>query len=120
MNYRNFKIEIEEKDLKKTNLIYKWLITMKDGKVATYVGISTRPLDERTKEHIRDKRTYFDKFLTENENNIKSIKIEVVKELKRNFKDMKTQLEKRETKLIIKDKLENAFNLNSKIDKRFA
>ena len=35
MNYRNFKIEMEEKDLKKTNLIYKWLITMKDGKVAT-------------------------------------------------------------------------------------
>lgn len=66
------------------------------------------------------KYSNFDKFLTENENNIKSIKIEVVKELKRNFKDMKTQLEKRETKLIIKDKLENAFNLNSKIDKRFA
>lgn len=120
MNYRNFQIEMEEKDLKKTNLIYKWLITMKDGRVATYVGISTRSLDKRTKEHIRDKRTYFDMFLTENENNIKSVKIEVVKELKRNFKDMKTQLEKRETKLIIKDKLENTFNLNSKIDKRFA
>ena len=73
-------------------------------------------------DHIKKwlKRTYFDKLLTENENNIKSIKIEVVKELKRNFKDMKTQLEKRETKLIIKDKLENAFNLNTKIDKRFA
>ena len=68
----------------------------------------------------KNKRTYFDKFLTENENNIKSVKIEVVKELKRNFKDMKTQLEKRETRLIIKDKLENAFNLNTKIDKRFA
>ena len=120
MNYRNFKIEVEEKDLKKTNSIYKWWITMKDGKVATYVGISTRPLDERTKEHISDQRTYFDKFLTENDNNIKSITIEVVKELKRSFKDMKKQLEKRETELILKDKLENAFNLNRKIEKRLA
>lgn len=120
MIYKNFKIEVEEKDLQKKNLIYKWLITLENGDVATYVGISTRTLEKRTKEHIRDKRTSFDKFLKDNQNDIRNIKIEIVKELKRNFKNMKWQLEKRETELIKKDKQKNPLNLNIKIDERFA
>jgi hypothetical protein len=113
MSYKDFEIKVNEEDLNKKNVLYSWLIKLND-KDYTYYGISTRSLEVRTKEHLRSNDSKFDKFLTKNKKDIQSIELKVEKEYKRNFKDMKSRLEKIESQRILKGKLEDLFNLNTK------
>lgn len=112
MTYRDYILEIKKEDLNKKNIVYKWLITLRNGKTYSYYGISTRDLKSRTEEHIRDKRTPFDKFLTMYKEEITAIKIDVLKEYKRNYKDIKKRLEAVETKTIGNAQLTDRYNLN--------
>lgn len=114
MTYKGFEIEVSPEDLKKKNILYGWLIKTKDKEDFTYYGISTRTLEIRTKEHIDRNKMKFDKFLTDNKDNIVSIELKVEKQYKRNFKNMLKRLQKLETARIAKRVFESAINLNVK------
>ena len=62
MNYKGFKVEVDPKDLDKKNIVYYWLIKLNNNQQASYVGISTRTLQERTKEHLRKVKNPLEKY----------------------------------------------------------